>query len=150
MAHEHIKEFNAAIEEAAKRVGCNAPRIADDILRSAFPKTCSAALREGADKMVRTGAIAHIKNVLKGVDIDSGDFADISPGFEKFVRPLKSKSYYVSGLGEFVSISRLIKEPRLLDDARKHMRAKGDECIAEAGRLDRLYEAVLAAESALA
>ena len=36
----------------------------------------------------------------------------------------------------------LIAEPDLLDDARRFMRRKGLECLAEANRLDALYTAV--------
>ena len=44
--------------------------------------------------------------------------------------------------GEVRPHSRSIADPVLLDDARKHLRRKGDQTIEEARRLDQLYAAV--------
>jgi hypothetical protein len=58
------------------------------------------------------------------------------------VKDLRSKSYFAESAAEYVAIPDLIAEPELLDDARRFMRRKGIECLAEADRLDALYAAV--------
>ena len=44
---------------------------------------------------------------------------------------------------EEVSVRELIADPAQLDAARRFMRLKGMQCLDEADRLDRLYEAVM-------
>jgi hypothetical protein len=48
----------------------------------------------------------------------------------------------VESADEYVDVPSLIAEPALLNDARKFMRRKGEECLAEAKILDELYAAV--------
>jgi len=70
------------------------------------------------------------------------DFADRCDAFAPLVSDLRSKSYFVESAQEYVVVPDLIAEPDLLDDARRFMRRKGLECLAEADRLDALYAAV--------
>ena len=136
--------FAERVWEIAARLGNNAPRIADDIMGTAFPLTCSQARAEGALRMLRTGIISEVKRILRNRDDGLGqtDFAEICAGFAPLVKELRSKSYFVESAEEYVGIPDLIADPELLDDARHFMRRKGKECLDEADRLDALYAAV--------
>lgn len=143
MPEQH--ELTALIWSIARRLGRNAPKIADELLRSHFPETLKAAEGEGATVFVRRGFIEHVTRTLKAANDDASqaDMAQIDPAFRSIARDLKSNSYYVESLGEHVPLARLIANPALLNDARSYMRRKGQECIAEATRLDVLYAAVV-------
>jgi hypothetical protein len=136
--------FAERVWEIAARLGNNAPRIADDIMGTAFPLTCSQARAEGALRMLRTGIISEVKRILRNRDdgLGQSDFAEICEGFAPLIRDLRSKSYFVESAEEYVGIPDLIADPELLDDARRFMRRKGKECLDEADRLDALYAAV--------
>jgi hypothetical protein len=144
MLNRRVANFAELVWTTAAKVGNNAPAIADKIIKRAFPETYSEAQIEGADKMLRTGVIESIKSILKHAASDDNqmDFSEIDPKFSRIVKKLKSKTYFVESAGEYVSVSRLIEEPDLLDDARRHMRRKGMECLAEAKVLDELYAKV--------
>ena len=151
MLNKRKANFAELVWTAAGDVGRNAPAIADKIIKSAFPLTYEEAEIEGASAMLRTGVIAAVKEILRNTTDDDAqhDFAAIDPAFGQIVRRLKSKTYFVTSLGEYLSIAELIADPALLDDARRHMRKKGEECLAEAKTLDQLFHAVTAqAESA--
>ena len=141
-------DLNEMVWEAAAQVGQNAPKIADAILERAFPRTHAEATIEGADKLLRDGLIATVKSVLRtaGADVEQLDFSDIDEAFREIAGTLKRPSYYVEKLAEYVAVGTLIARPDLLDDARRFLRRKGEECIAEADRLDQLHAAVLAAK----
>ena len=119
-------------------------RIADDLMEAAFPLTCSQAREKGALRMLRTGIVSEVKRILRNRYDGSGqaDFSEFCAGFAPLVKDLRSKSYFVESAEEYVAIPDLIAEPALLDDARRFMRRKGIECLAEADRLDALYAAV--------
>lgn len=144
MLNKRKADFASMVWAAVPHCGRNAPKIADFILRATFPRTCEEAEHEGADKMLRTGVITEIKRILRLADDDVGqtDFAEISPQFRPIVSKLKSKSYFVESLNEYVPVPRLIAEPDLLTDAQQFMRRKGMECLAEARTLEELREAV--------
>jgi len=136
--------FAERVWEVASQLGNNAPKIADDIMEGAFPLTCSQARAEGAMRMLRTGIISEVKRILRNRrDLErQADFADRCDAFAPLVSDLRSKSYFVESAEEYVAVPDLIAEPDLLDDARRFMRRKGLECLAEANRLDALYTAV--------
>ncbi|HBG98251.1 MAG: hypothetical protein JKP98_18380 [Rhodobacteraceae bacterium] len=136
--------FAERVWEVASQLGNNAPRIADDIMGRAFPLTCSQARAEGALRMLRTGVISEVKRILRNREdgLGQADFADVCDGFAPLIKDLRSRSYFVESAEEYVAIPDLIAEPELLDDARRFMRRKGIECVAEADRLDALYAAV--------
>lgn len=138
-------DFTHHVWEAADQVGRSAPRIVDHILRAVFPKTTTAAEAEGASGMLRTGCIAEVKRVLHSVRDGAGqsDFGEIDASFQSFVRRLRRPSYFVPERDEEVPVRELIADPAQLDAARRFMRLKGMECLDEADRLDRLYEAVM-------
>ena len=138
-------DFTHHVWEAADQVGRSAPRIVDHILRAVFPKTATAAEAEGASGMLRTGCIAEVKRVLHSVRDGAGqsDFGEIDVSFQSFVRRLRRPSYFVPERDEEVPVRELIADPAQLDAARRFMRLKGMECLDEADRLDRLYEAVM-------
>lgn len=146
MLNEQLREVNEMILRTAARVGNNAPKVADEILESCFPRTCAEAHHEGAYAILRRGFIGHVSRILRGQTADDKqrDFSNIEPQFGPLVEELRSSSYYVESAQEYVSVPSLIDEPDLLDDARKFMRRKGEECLAEAERLDRLYYEVTA------
>ena len=58
------------------------------------------------------------------------------------IKRLQRPSYFVPELDTEIPVAELIAEPLHLDAARRFMRGKGMECLAEADRLDRLYQAV--------
>jgi hypothetical protein len=150
MLNSQSAAFAASVWEIASRLGNNAPRIADDIMEEAFPLTCSQARQEGALRMLRTGIITEVKRILRNQDdgLGQGDFCEVSETFAPLVRALRSKTYFVESAQEYVAIPELIAEPDLLDDARRFMRRKGIECLAEADRLDALFAAVTAHDRA--
>lgn len=136
--------FAERVWDYASGLGNNAPRIADEMMEAAFPLTCTQARREGALRMLRTGIISEVKRILRNRDDGFGqaDFAEVCAAFAPLVKDLRSKSYFVESAEEYVAVQNLIVEPDLLDDARRFMRRKGIECMAEADRLDALFAAV--------
>lgn len=144
MLNKRVANFAELVWTTAAKVGNSAPAIADKIMKRAFPQTVTEAKIEGADRMLRIGIIAAIKDILKHAadDDDQIDFSTIDPKFGRIVKKLKSKTYFVEAAQEYIPVSRLIEEPELLDDARRHMRRKGMECLAEAKVLDELYAAL--------
>lgn len=151
MLNRRVSDFATMVWEAKRRLGSNAIRIADDLITRAFPKTVEEASHEGADKMLRSGVISEVKRILtKNIDDDDTiDMSTIEPSFGEIVARLKKGKYFVEEangepVNEYVSVSDLIADPTMLDSARKLMRRKGEECLAEAKVLDELYEAVTA------
>ena len=146
MPDRHPPDFAAHVWNAAARLGRSAPRIVDDILHEVFPDTTAAAESEGAAKILRTGCISEVKRVLRSVPQEEGQtrFDEIDPSFRPWVEPLQRPSYYVPEREEEVPVAELIAAPDDLDAARRFLRRKGMECLAEADRLDLLYQAVLA------
>ena len=138
--------FAERVWEIASQLGNNAPKIADDMMGTAFPLTCTQARQEGALRMLRTGIITEVKRILRNQNdvLGQSDLSEICETFAPFVQDLRSKSYFVESAEEYVAIPDLIAEPDLLDDARRFMRRKGKECLDEADRLDALYVAVTA------
>lgn len=152
MLERRVSDFTKAVWIAAAQVGTSAPRVADQIMESLFPRTCDEARIEGALSMFREGVIAAAKKVLRGGggDDDQYDFAGIDPQFAPIVETLKSRSYFVESEGEYVSVARLIAEPVLLKAAADFMRKKALENMDEFRRLDRLHKAVMEARTAVA
>lgn len=145
MLNKRVSDFHELVWRTASRVGMKAAKITDEILSVAFPSTARAARDEGADAMLRAGVYAEVNRIIRktpGGDDAQHDFASIDPAFHDLVKPLRSRTYLVEAIGEHVPVPMLIAEPALLDDARRHMRRKGEETIAEADRLDALYRAV--------
>ena len=136
--------FAERVWDYASRLGNNAPRIADEMMEAAFPLTCTQARQEGALRMLRTGIISEVKRILRNRDdvLGQADFAEVCEAFAPLVKDLRSKSYFVESAEEYVALPELISEPDLLNDARRFMRRKGVECLAEADRLDALFVAV--------
>lgn len=146
MLNKRLANFVELVWTAAASVGNSAPRVADAIIKKAFPQTVKEAEIEGAITMLRTGVINEVKSILRGSfgPEEQRDFSEIDEQFRPIVEHLKKKAYFVESAGEYVTVPRLIAEPDLLDDARKFMRRKGEECLAEADRLDELHAAVTA------
>ena len=146
MSPKRLPDFAEYVWDAASRVGRSAPRIVDAILIDVFPATSDAAETEGATRMLRNGCISEVKRVLRNPqdDFDQYDFEDIDPAFVPLVKQLQRPSYYMPERDEEVTVQELIASPALLDRARRFMRKKGLECLAEAACLDRLFEAVTA------
>lgn len=147
MLNTKLDLFYKLVWEAAARVGYNASAITDSVLSPAFPETVRAAGQEGAFGMLRDGVMVSVRKVLKSCPDDCQiDFGQIAPQFRAIVKKigLKNVRYFVESVNEHVGVADLITTPALLDNARKYMRRKGEECIAEADRLDELYFAVTA------
>lgn len=144
MSNTQTPDFAQYVWNAVPGVGRSAPRIVDAILGRVFPETTEAAGREGASKVLRKGCIAEVKRILHAsapVEHQT-DFADIAPSFVPLVKKLQRPSYFVPEEDEEFPLNELIAEPVRLNSARRYMRAKGMECLAEADRLDQLFFAV--------
>jgi hypothetical protein len=147
MLNNKLALFHELVWKAADKVGYSAPAITDKIIGEVFPRTVKEAEYEGADKMLREGVKKHIANILKDSPHDDQiDFGAIALEFRTITKKigLKRARYYVESVAAYVEVPRLIAEPEFLNDARSHLRRKGEECIAEADRLDELYLAVIA------
>ena len=142
MLDQRASAFADLVRNASTWLGMNAPKIADHIIARTFPRTIKEAEAEGADKMLRTGVIKEIKRVLTGQDDAQIDMAEIDPAFGEIVGKLKKGSYFVEEVDAYVPVAKLIGDPTMLDSARKLLRRKGEECLAEAQVLDELFEAV--------
>lgn len=148
MLNKRTQDFAMIVLDAAALVGNNSRRVTDHIMRDTFPNTVAEAEMEGADKMLRSGVIEAVEKILKKqrTPAEQMGFNSIAPALMPIVDTLKSSKYRVEALDELVPIHVLIQNPELLDDARKHMRRKGMECLDEAKSLDELYAAVTASE----
>lgn len=147
MLNKRSFDLSEMVWSAALRLGTrSAPRIADDILSKAYPRTVEEAEVEGAVTALRRGFIADVERIVRSAAGDDTqiDIGDIDPAFQTIARKLKSNSYYVETRQQQETVSSLVSTPAWLDDARKHMRRKGEECLAEATTLDELYAAVTA------
>ena len=144
MLKKRAPNLHELVWATAANVGNSAPRVAGEIISSAFPATWRCSQDEGADRIFRKGLIAEVKRILRSVgpDEEQRDFADIEQAFRPIVDRLKSRSYFVESADEYVSIPMLIAEPSLLEEAHKFMRKKGFECLAEADLLYDLYCAI--------
>lgn len=144
MLSSRLAQFHSLVNDARARVGASPPKIADEIMAIAFPRTVEEAEREGADKMLRRGVIGAVADAVRKArtDDDTRDMAEIEASFRPIVQRLHSKAYYVPSMNEQVDIADLISMPDFLDEARKFMRQKGMECLEEARTLDDLYVAV--------
>jgi hypothetical protein len=145
MLNTKLDLFRKLFWEAATSVGYSASAITDSVIGRAFPETVKAADQEGAYSMLRDGVMIFVRKLLKSCpSAHQIDFGQIEPQFRTITKKigLKNVRYFVESLDRHVDVPDLIKDPNLLDDARKFMRRKGEECIAEADRLDELYYAV--------
>ena len=128
--------------------GQNVPVIAKAIIERAFPETFESADREGCEGMLFEGVKGAVSRYIRKRSVMVADQPTFD-GWDEAVREaaaeLKSSAYTVPSTGEAVSVARLVANPDLLDEARKFMRQKGMECLAEAKRLDDLYGEVLRA-----
>lgn len=145
MLKSKLEQFYQLVDEARQTVGDNAPRITDEVIGRAFPRTCREADLEGCEGLLREGVKgAVVKYIRRPVKDDrQRTFNDIAEDVMPFVEPLQSVAYYVpgeDGIGEYVGIPDLCHDLARLDAARKFMRLKGMETLAEADQLDRLYE----------
>jgi hypothetical protein len=149
MLNTKLALFHELVFKAVTRVGYSAAAITDSIIALAFPETVRVAEQEGAFTMLRTGVNDAVRTVLKSSPDDRQiDFGQVDPQFRTILKKigLKNVRYFVESLGAHVPVPELIAEPALLDEARNYMRRKGEECLAEAMRLDELYAAVMASK----
>lgn len=149
MLKETLADFYALADEARAKFGDNAPKITNDIIARAFPETVMAAETEGCDRMLRTGVKDAVQKYIRkpGQDTRQRSFADIDPEILPLVEPLGSVAYFVPSDtgGEYVGVPDLCHDREKLDAARKFMRVKGEETLAEADRLDQLFLAIFGA-----
>lgn len=149
MLNSKTAEFVGRVWMVAAEVGCNAPKITDKLIEEEFPETTRHAEREGALIFFRNGVIGEVKRILKNGNgsLGQADLCSLFPDFAHVLKRLKSKTYYVESVQEYMPISHLIDEPALLNEARRFMRAKGKQCIKEARHLDDLYRMVTGGEA---
>lgn len=140
-----INPVNEAIIEMANTLGIRSgPAIADAIIGNVFPKTLKSAQAEGAEHILRNGLIAHVSRLLKSTASASAqiDLSSVEATFGEYIRPLKSKSYFVPSREEYVVVADLISRPGEIKEAAANLRKHGRDCIDEADRLELLFEAV--------
>lgn len=153
MLNSQTNMLNDAVWLAVAKLGTmNTARVVDNIIEDVLPETVSASRHEGVYSMLRTGVMAHVRKILGSKVEEDGapSLFDVDPHLAPYVSALKRGAYYVESLDEFVSLARLIKEITLLDEASKYMRRKGEETLAEADALDKLYRAASAANDNVA
>lgn len=96
--------------------------------------------------MLHEGVKRAVSNYIRKPSKDTRQrtFDDIAAEFMPLVEPLGSVAYYVPSLtgGENVSVPDLCFDQVRFDAARKFTRTKGEETLAEADKLDALFEAV--------
>ncbi len=144
MLKTKLHDFYTMIERAFEVHGGNVPVLTRQVIDAAFPDSVEAAEREGCDAMLYEGVKTAVSKYIRSRSVmeEQGTFADVCEKFRDYIAELKSTSYTVPSMGEVVAVDRLVAFPHLLDEARKFMRQKGNECLAEAKRLDDLYDAV--------
>jgi len=147
MLNKRTAELHELVWASAAKIGRNAPKIADDIMRRLWPRTYAEAVIEGAEKALRSRLIAAVSRIVRALadSHEQIDFSDIDPSFLALAKELKSGAYTVPSVGEALTVADLIAAPELLEEAAAFMQQKGDECHAEARRLFALHEAVVAA-----
>lgn len=146
MLKQRAADFHEVVWRLAAQIGSrNAAKVTEILLKEHFPKTTEEAGYEGAIGPFRNGVKAAVTSVFKKVPGPSEqfDFGDLYEEFWTEIEPLRSRSYYVEEIGDYVSVPLLIENPEMLDDARKHMRRKGKEVLDEADRIDALFKAVM-------
>lgn len=109
------------------------PRLRTPIIRQVFPRTVDAAQEEGADRIFRKAVVEAVKDIIAvRVNPEQSDFRDIDQAFAVIARDLRKSHYYVEiDIEQYKSVRELIDNPPWLDSARKLMRRKGEECLAE-------------------
>lgn len=149
MLKDVLSNFYVLADEARAKFGADAPKITSDIIAAAFPETVASAEVEGCDKMLHEGVKRAVSKYIRkpGRDTRNRTFNDIDPEFLPLVEDLGSVAYYVPHAtgGEYVSVPDLCYDKGKLNAARKFMRVKGEETLAEANKLDALFEAVFPA-----
>ena len=145
MLKTKLHDFYTVIERAVATHGGNVPLVTREAIDAAFPDSVEASEREGCDSMLYSGVKEAVSKYIRSRrdNADQADFSDLCDQFKPYISELKSTSYTVPSLGEAIPIGRLIAFPPLLDEARQFMRQKGNECLAEAKRMDDLYAAVM-------
>lgn len=146
MLKEVLAEFYQLADQARAKFGDSAPKITNEIIGAAFPETFSASELEGCDRMFRDGVKNHVAKYIRkpGQDERQRSFNDIAEEFMPLVEVLGSVAYFVPSQtgGEYIGIPDLCHDREALDAARKFMRMKGEETLAEADRLDQLFNAI--------
>lgn len=149
MLKETLSHFYQLADEARARFGDSAPKITDGIIDEAFPNTVSASLVEGCDRIFRDGVKEAVAKYIRkpGRDSRQRTFDDISPDLLPVVERLGSVAYFVPAIdgGEYIGVPDLCHDEEKLNAARKFMRQKGEETLAEADKLDQLYHAAFPA-----
>lgn len=140
--------FATMIESAIIALKTSKPgKIAEEVLPKLFPKTFKAASDEGASAHLLNGFTAavraHVKSLPMLAESAQETFFARHPKLFPYIQELSHHTYYSPNVDQYVSIFELCEKPELLDSARKFMRQKGEETIAEADRLDDLYNAVI-------
>lgn len=152
MLKETLAHFYELADQARARLGDSAPKITNDIIERAFPGTVTAAELEGCDRMLRDGVKNAVAKYIRKPPAEDRqrNFNDIADEFMPLVEKLGSVAYFVpdeTGAGEYVGVPDLCYDRDALDAARRFMRLKGEETLAEADRLDDLFEAIFEASA---
>jgi len=152
MLKDHRAHFYAAVDRIRLEVGDSAPKIADEAISLAFPKSYDMTREEGCDDLLRIGVINAVKTYIKkpGADERQKSFNDLEPDILPYVEPLRSTSFFVPSTygeqedmgvkGVYVPINELVGSQDRLESACVFLEGKAKEVSAEAKRLRELLE----------
>lgn len=142
--HRQLSAFYQYIDAARNRVRGDTGSIAAAVIFDAFPETVTASKGEGCERIFFAAVQEEIRDCIKKPKVPKNQLTwDDVPGFlVVLMKELKSEAFFVpddKGGGELVDIGVVVKNLPKLDLARKYLRKKGDETLAEATRLDGIY-----------
>ncbi|OAN71264.1 hypothetical protein A8B82_21050 [Sulfitobacter sp. EhC04] len=147
MRKEQMTEFYVLADEAREIFGDSAPKITDEILREAFPKTMAAAEAEGCDKFLRHGAKSDISRYIRKpkASVRQLTFASLDPDLLPLVQVLNSVAYYVPNgahEGTYYSVPELCHDEPKLTQAYQYKIMQRDHYADECRNLHVLLKKV--------
>lgn len=152
MAGRTWSSFETMVDTLVASLGtAKAGVIAEAVISRLYPKTKASAEAELAWRHFYSGVAgsvrAYLKHTASPSTVDPDTFFARHPELFPFIERLSHTSYYTPAQDEYVSIYALCENPEMLDSARRFMRQKGVEVLAEADLLDELYDAVKAGKT---
>jgi len=162
MLKSKLEHFYAAVNSARQEVGESPTRIADEVMRAAFPASYDATRTEGCDDMLRRGVIDAIKRYMTKPAAAERQMHmnDIAPDVLPLVEPLGKSAYLVPSpqgseedeetrtIGFYVPVADLVNDLAALEAACDFLDAKAGHVQAEANKLRALLRHLQAAVAA--
>lgn len=152
MLKSKLEHFYAAVDMARQTVGESPAKIADEVIKTAFPHSYDSTREEGCDDMLRVGVIKAITRYITkpAASERQTHMNDIEPDLLPLVEPLSKTAYLVPSLegsvvdedtrtiGFYVPIADLIADLDALKSARDFLAEKAGHVQAEADKLSVL------------